>query len=151
MAYGIALETVNPQLNQIGAPGPYCGYGAAIQQVDLPAGTPSIYCLAVYSLSTDQVFQYALDVQPPVIYIPPSGQSNPEGLSYFAYYRQLWKMNDFTPGVVQSTSDEGTSVSLVVPDAFQELTIGQLANLQTPWGRRYLALAQSTGPNWGLT
>jgi hypothetical protein len=34
----------------------------------------------------------------------------------------------------------------------QRLTLAQLQNLKTPYGREYLALAQSYGPNvWGLS
>ena len=40
---------------------------------------------------------------------------------------------------------------MTVPKAFDELTIGNLQNLKTPWGRVYLGIAQSYGTLWGLS
>lgn len=99
-------------------------------------GTWSIYDIAVYNLAGDSLINYAQDV---------SGQT------YFTNLRSTWKINSFVPGVIQATSDEGTSESLLVPDFFKTLTLGDLQNLKTPYGRQYLALAQNFGTLWGLT
>lgn len=130
-SYNIALATVNEQLQAIKAPSdPYY----------------SIYALAVYNLAGDRLINYAPDLDgSPVI-----PGSNPP-LKYFAYSRKQYQLNSFVSGVVQSTSDESTSVSLVVPKALELLTIGDLQNLKTPWGRQYLAIAQDTGTDWGIS
>ena len=123
--YGTAMATVNRQIAR--APGPF-------------------YLQAVYGLATDWVINWCPDPNPPV----PFPTKNRYNLPYLAYLRKQWNLNGFTPGVVQSTSDEGTSESLVVPDQFKALTIDQLANLKTPYGRLYLGIAQKVGTLWGL-
>jgi hypothetical protein len=95
-----------------------------------------IYMLAVYNLAADNLINYAQD-------IPPS--------TYFADLRKFYKIGNLPLGLIQSTSDQGTSESLMIPDAFKELTLANLQNLKTPWGRQYLAWAQSWGTNWGLS
>jgi hypothetical protein len=71
---------------------------------------------------------------------------------YFAKLRKDLKLNTFVPGVVSSTSDLSTSVGLDNPDFFKNLTLDQLQLLKTPYGQRYLAIAQKYGPTvWGLT
>lgn len=98
---------------------------------------PSIYELAVYNLGGDRLANYAPD------------QS---GKTFFADLRASLNLLSFVGGVIQSTSDVSTSESMVVPDAFKNLTIGDLSNLKTPWGAAYLAFAQDYGPSvWGLT
>jgi hypothetical protein len=106
-----------------------------------------MYALAVYNLGGDTLINYAQDVQPPVPYETPG---NNDELPFFAYQRQKYKVSDFTPGVVQAASDEGTSTSLVVQKAAENFTLANLQNLKTPWGRAYLAIAQSVGSLWGL-
>lgn len=128
IAYGVAIQTVNLQLTQVGVPsGPF----------DSPPGSvPSIYALAVYNLAGDNLINYAMDV-------PPS--------TYFADLRTLWNINAFVPGVVQSAADVSTSTTLVVQKAAENFTLSDLQNLKTPYGRRYLSIAQKVGTNWGLT
>lgn len=71
---------------------------------------------------------------------------------FFADARRVLKLNSFTPGIVGSTSDLSTSVSLDVPEFFKHLTLDQLQLLKTPYGRAYLRLAQRYGPTvWGIT
>lgn len=81
----------------------------------------------------------------------PATQAGTSSLTFFAELRAKWGINSFVPGVVQSSSDENTAESLLVPDAFKGFTLGDLQNLKTPWGRQYLAYAQRCGPLWGLT
>lgn len=71
---------------------------------------------------------------------------------FFANIRRAFKINQFVPGMVASTSDLTTSVGLDNPDFMKHLTLEQLQLIKTPWGRRYLEIAQKYGPTiWGLT
>lgn len=108
----------------------------------------SVYAEAVYNLAGDYLVNYAQDPTPPYVY--PTG--NPDGLGYFAYLRKTLNINNFLTGVVTSSSDEGTSQSLIVQEAMKNITLADLQNLKTPWGRRYLAIAQQAGPTiWGIS
>lgn len=100
------------------------------------AAVPPIYMLAIYNLAGDNLINYAQDT-------PPS--------TYFADLRKTWGINSFVAGVITSSSDEGTSESLTVPDAFKNLTIADLQNLKTPYGRTYLGFAQRYGTLWGIS
>lgn len=128
----------------------YC-VAVALVNLQLAAAAYTLYRLAVYNLGADNLINYANDVQPPAAYVPPPPLKNPDGLSFFAFYRNLWKIYDFTPGVVQSTGDEGTNTSLVVQKAAENFTLDDLQHLKTPYGRRYLQIAQKVGTNWGLS
>jgi len=131
-SYQVALATVNKQLKAVCAPrSPYT----------------SIYGLAVYNLAGDRLVNYAQDL--------PGAEviegSNPP-MKFFAYMRTTLNLSGFTSGVVQSTGDEATNVSLVVPKAFESLTLSDLQRLKTPWGRQYLELVQDFGPSaWGIS
>ena len=124
-AYEVAVALVNPQLK--GVPGP-------------------IYRLCVYNLGGDYIINWAPDTGG---YLYPT--DNPDGLGYFAFLRKQWNITGFVPGVVIATADEGTSESLEVPEQLKELTIANLQNLKTPWGRAYLGYAQSVGTLWGIS
>jgi hypothetical protein len=134
-AYDFALDTVAPQLQLIcGQPGAY-----------------TMYERAVYNLGADTLINWAQD-QPTDPYIPNTqSPANPSGLKYWNYLRNSYGVNNFVAGVVQSTSDEGTSVTYLVPKTFEGYTIGDLALLKTPYGRAYLAIASKIGTLWGLT
>jgi hypothetical protein len=95
----------------------------------------NLYVEAVYNLAADNLINYAQD-QP--------------GRTYFTDLRASLKINNFAAGVVQSASDQGTSDSLAVPDSLKNLTLSNLQNLKTPWGRAYLAMAQTYGTMWGV-
>ena len=120
-AYANSLMFVNPALAVVG--------------VSLHINT-SLYIEAVYNLGGDLLVNYAPD-QP--------------GRTYFQDLRKSMNLTSFSSGVVQSASDSGTSDSLAVPEALTNLTIGQLQNLKTPWGRRYLSIAQTYGTMWGVS
>jgi hypothetical protein len=103
---------------------------------------PTYYAYAVYYLAGHLLVTIALD----------DPAAAPPNDTYFADLRSKMNLNAFVPGVIQSSSDQGTSQSWMVPDFFKGLTLGDMALLQTPWGRAYLALAQAYGPTiWGLT
>jgi len=122
MAYNIAVDIVNSDLLAI----------------------PDLYALAVYNLAASNVINYAQDI--------PNGPTNNEGLLYFAALRKQWGLNSFSPGLVQSTSDGGTSSSMALPNWTSGLTLSDLQLLNDPYGRRYLAIAQKVGPSlWGMS
>lgn len=122
----IAQQIVNPALMNISAP---CG-------LNLGYTGPSIYELAVYNLGGDMLINFAAD-QP--------------GQTFFAAARASYGINSFVAGVVGASADESTSESLVVPEAMKNLTLQNLQNLKTPYGRQYLYYAQAFGTMWGLT
>lgn len=118
-------------------------------------GSPgvNIYEQMVYLLAGSQLLAFAVDVTSnPPIFPGSVSPTNPNGLPYFQGARAKWNINDFIPGVIQSSSDEGTSQSFVVQKAAENFTLQNLQQLKDPWGRQYLAFAQSYGPSvWGLT
>lgn len=124
-AYNTAISIANPMFQVV--PGP-------------------IYLQMVYNLGGHLLATWAPDV-PGLVYI------NIENVSYgfFQYLRKQNNMLGFTTGIVQSSSDEGTSASMVVPHQANNLTLSQLQITTTVWGRTYLGYAQSYGTNWGLS
>lgn len=128
-AFDFALATVNLQLSVAW----------------FPPGSWSPFEIATYNLGADLLISWAQDpVDEPPIYGPDKNQQ------YFTYLRSKFGTSEFVAGVIQSSSDQGTSQSFVVPEQFEGLTIGQLTNLKSPYGRQYLAIAQSVGTNWGI-
>ena len=114
-------------------------YDMAIATVNLELlkASGSIYTLAVYNFGVDRLLNFALD-EP--------------GQSYFKDTRQALGLNLFNAGLVNASSDQGTSQSLEIIEAAKRLTITDLAMMKTPYGRVYLDFAQSYGPTiWGLT
>lgn len=108
---------------------------------------PHIYVQAVYNLGGDNLANYAQDASG----APPVPNTEPP-LPYWANMRRVLKINDFISGVIQSASDEGTSESMIVQEAARNFTLANIQNLKTPWGRRYLSIAQDYGPSvWGLS
>lgn len=136
MSLAVALGIVNPALRV--APVPQSD-GAQVPLNPLTTTIPvhTMYDLAVYNLAADNLINYAQDQN---------------GQCYFTDLRKELNINGFVSGIVQSASDESTSVSLVVMEAAKEFTLMNLQQLKTPWGRAYLGIAQSYGPTtWGLT
>jgi hypothetical protein len=113
-------------------------YGLAQDMVDplIQSISAQFYDLAFYNWCGDWLLGNATDQ---------SGQT------FFADQRVAFGLNSFAAGVVQSASDESTSDSLAVPETLKNLQIDQLQQLKTPYGRAYLAIAQKTGPLWGLS
>lgn len=136
VSYAVAVAIVNQDLASVPVP----------QQdsagVALNPGVDSMYTLAVYDLSADNLINFAQDVQG----APPVEGSGSPGLPFFAWQRKQLNINGFVPGVIQSSSDQGTGNSLLVPDAFKDFTVANLQNLKTTYGRAYLGIAQSFGP-----
>lgn len=109
---------------------------------------PQIYVQMVYNLGGDILISDTVDLPAP----PAPLFGPPPQLGYFANARRTWNVNGFVSGVINSASDNGTSESMVVADAFSALTIADLQNMKTPWGRQYLSWAQKFGPGiWGIS
>lgn len=105
--------------------------------VSLNTGGWTVYSLAVYYLSCDILINIAPDQ---------------DGFDYFGKRRQQYNITGYISGVVQASSDEGTSVSLVVQEAAKAFTLSDVQRLKTPFGQQYLMLAQSYGPaTWGIS
>jgi hypothetical protein len=118
----------------------YVNQGLCIGGSSSPA-YPTIYAQAVYNFAGDRLISFAQD-QPDAD--PVNGSDPP--MPFFQFSRKQFDINGFVAGVVQSVGDEGTSTSLVVPEAMKGLTFANLQTMKTPWGRAYLAIAQSMGP-----
>jgi hypothetical protein len=135
-AFNVALGVVNPLLATVCIP----------NQQNSPY-TRSQYDLAVYNLAADLVINWAVD--------PPNAPTSqlPDGtqLAFFERLRYRWGIGNAHFGVVGSISDVSTTTSIEVIEAAKTFTLGNLQNLKTPYGRQYLAIAQSYGTLWGLT
>ncbi|WP_051377034.1 hypothetical protein [Paraburkholderia dilworthii] len=94
------------------------------------------YCFAVYCLATSFLINWCPD-QP--------------GQTYFADLRKTWNLTGFTGGIIQSTADQSTSESMLMPEFLSGLTIGQLQALKDPFGRQWLAAMADNGPIWGIS
>jgi hypothetical protein len=119
-------------------------YNAATEVANMAVEcvAPTVYMLMIYNLAADNLMNWAQDNP---------DATDPADQTYFSTYRSKTGLGAFVPGFIQSTSDVSTSESLMIPDFFKDLTLSNLQNLKTPWGRAYLALAQSWGTVWGLT
>ncbi len=93
---------------------------------------PKHYDLAVYNLASDRLLNYAPDMP---------------GQTFFADTRKSYKLLDPLVGVVQAASDQGTSGAYLNLEAMKNFTLGDLQTLRTPFGRRYMDIAMSFGPN----
>ena len=127
---GISTTVLSPSSEWVG-----WAFSYALDIVSPTLGCVSslIYALAVYNLAGDFLVNYAPDSP---------------GQCYFGDLRKQYKLAGFVPGVVQSTSDNGTSTSLLVPDALKELTLADLQELKTPWGLTSPS-PRNTGPSGG--
>ena len=128
-AFNVAMMTVNPLL------------GLGICWPQPPGPQWSIYAIAVYNLGGDLLINFAPDTPPSTYFATLRGPIALKGFGETA----------FVAGVVESAADETTSASLVVPDALKGLTLSDLQRMKTPFGRRYLELAQDFGTEWGVS
>lgn len=122
----------------------------------VPIGTQpglTVYDVAVYNLAADNLINYARDTSAALAAAEAkTAAAGKPVLPFFAALRSKWGIDAFRAGVVNSTSDNSTSTSLTVPEALARLTLADLQNLKTPYGRTYLQLAQAYGPSiWGLS
>lgn len=116
-------------------------YEVALEVVNLTLQgmSPLIYRLAVYNLGGDNLINWTPN-QPP-----------PATPGYWSKLRDDFGCLKFQGGTVNSSSDESTSVGIATVEGLTELTLGQLQNLKTPYGRAYLNYASTWGTNWGIS
>lgn len=113
-------------------------YGVALDIVlrIIQKTSPFIYTIAVYNLAADLLINYA--------------QDTPATPTYFTAMREQFKIGQFAAGVVSSAADEATSTSIDVVQGMKNLTIDQLNNLKTSYGRTYIGIAAKFGTSWGI-
>jgi hypothetical protein len=107
-----------------------------LQGVPSQSSSMSIYAMAVYNLGGAILVEIAMD--------------NPNS-TYWQDLRNGLNINNFTPGLINSAHDQGTSQGMYILPVFSGLTMFNLQLLKTPWGRAYLMFAGQWGPIWGLT
>jgi hypothetical protein len=71
--------------------------------------------------------------------------------TFFVGLRTKFNTGGFMAGVISASNDESTGQSILNPEFMKTLTLGNLQNLKTPWGRQYLAFAQDFGEMWGIS
>lgn len=119
--FNYATNAVNPALNTI---------------PNFDVSQPTTYATAIYYLAADLLINFATDTSPS---------------TYFSDLRKSFGCNTFVGGVITSSGDGTTSQSMQVAEFVSNLNIGDLQNMKTPYGRQYLAIAQSVGTLWGMT
>jgi len=127
------------QTQYLPADSPFLGiaFGIAIDIVNRQfRKMPQVYAQMVYNLGGDTLINIAPD-QP--------------GQTFFVDLRKQFNCLGFVGGVIQSSGDESTNESMVVPEQIKMFTIANLNNLKTPYGRTYIGYAQSYGTLWGLS
>lgn len=107
--------------------------GVAFQTVNRMLSVSTLmYGLAVYNLAADRLLNFAQDQA---------------GQTYFRDIRTKFKLLDPVAGVVQSASDQGTSGAYLNIETMKNFTLMDLQTLRTPFGRRYMEIAMSFGPD----
>lgn len=71
--------------------------------------------------------------------------------TYFSSLRASWQINQFVPGVIASTGDEGTNTSFKNPEVMDRLKFSDLSYIKSPFGRKYLAIADRIGSPFGMS
>lgn len=140
MCYNVAIATVACELQCFGFTDPWTGQQS------------SLYALAVYNYAGAILLIYAQDLPDAPIVPGSKNDLNPNGLPFFAWSRRQFNLLGYVGGTIQSSSDQGTSQSMVIPEAAETFTIENLELTKTPWGRQYLSIAQKLGPSlFGIT
>lgn len=113
------------------------------------AGPQKVGYVTVTDVTDSTHFGYHIPRNPGTAVLLPGASVQEQ---FFANIRRYFKINSFVPGIVANTSDLTTSVGLDNPDFMKNLTLEQLQLIKTPYGRRYLEIAQKYGPTiWGVT
>jgi hypothetical protein len=125
------------QLPDSGGTIPYA-YNNAINQVlrIINLVDPQSYTNAVYNLAADYLINFTPDQN---------------GQTFFKDLRTDFNINAFQAGVVANAGDDSTSASIEVVEGLKNLTLLDLQNLKTPYGRHYLGIAQQFGTAWGIS
>ena len=123
---------------------PVIGYAFGVAQsivsTDFASTPGTLYALMTYNLGADLIINYAQDQ------VVGGAQ-----YTFFTDLRTRFGIAIFVPGVVASSSNEGSSQSTTNPEQMKNYTLMDLQNLKTPYGRTYLAYAGQYGPLWGIS
>ncbi len=123
---------LSPNVLPVNSPAITTAFAIAMEIVNpaIAAASAIIYQQAVYNLAADTLINIAQDQ---------------DGYTVFIDARATYGINAFLPGEISAASDQGTSESVMTPDWVRTLTLAQLQNLKTPYGRVYLGYAQTYG------
>ena len=125
---------ITPAILPANSPWPGYALDQAIALVLDPPCSPGIlYVLAVYNCATHLLFA----ITPDQI-----------GQVFFQNARSAkgYSLVQPSTGLVVSANDQGSGTTVATPKWAEGLTVSQLGFMRTPWGREYLAWAQSYGP-----
>jgi len=113
-------------------------YNIALDMVNLDIANISsiIYDQCVYNLAADHLINFAQDNY---------------GQTFFSDLRSTLKINSFAPGLISESHDEITGQTLLNPEVMKNLSLANLQNLKTPYGRTYLQYAATYGTLWGVS
>lgn len=79
-------------------------------------------------------------------------QPDQDGQTFFKNLQSTWKVSNFVPGVVTTTSDNGTATGLTVGAQLANASLFDLQTMADPFGRRAMAILGELGPTaWGLS
>lgn len=123
----------------IGSQWLFTTYTVAIETVNdlLCIASATLYVLALYNLGLDRLLNYAHDVT---------------AQTYFKDQRTTYGLYNVKVGVPSSSADQGTSTGILNPEFMKTMTLGDLQTMKTPYGRRYMEIAQSFGVEpWGMS
>ena len=115
------------------------GYNSQPGPAQTSLGTP----IVVTGAST---FTYSVSANPGTF-----AQGGTASETFFATLRAKYNIGGFVAGVISASNDESTGESILNPEFMKTLTLGNLQNLKTPWGRQYLAFAMDFGETWGIS
>lgn len=116
-----------------------CCFDSALELMPRHIGLellPVVWANTVYNLAASLLLNYANDT-------PPS--------TYFADQRKKFGIGNYIAGITSSASDQGTSGSVTISNALNNLTLADLMMMQDPFGRAALAVLMELGPLWGYT
>ncbi|MXV44327.1 hypothetical protein GS501_04610 [Saccharibacter sp. 17.LH.SD] len=97
-----------------------------------------VYKAALYNLAASNLIQFSQD------------QPQSATPRFWKNLRLSLGMNSFTPGLIASSSDGGTSQSWSIPNTLKDLSLADLQTLKNPYGQFYLSLAQQFGSIWTM-
>jgi hypothetical protein len=117
-------------------------------QTTVAGATPLGYNGTVQATPTSgNTFTYPLAADPGMETVPGTYTTG-----FFAALRKQWNILAPVTGVVAESHDESTGTSVLNPEQMKEFTMANLQQMKTPYGRAYIAFAQSYGQTlWGLT
>ena len=103
---------------------------SSIVNTDINLISSIIYDLSVYNLGMDNLINFAQDVT---------------GQTYWADIRKQFNVNSFVAGVIKESNDETTGQTIETPEYFKQMSLINLQNLKTPYGRVYMQYSMQYG------